>query len=102
MLSIAIIAYCKIFVQKEYMTMKSKRLIQVLVVFMLMVSLVGGSQSVLASSSAAPQTDAMVVNRTLSIWDATYFGFVTSSIFENWHFDFTETHSFIVSVSPIT
>jgi hypothetical protein len=92
----------QIFVQKEYMTMKSKRLIQVLVVFMLIFSSVGGSQSALASSSAVPQTDTMVVNRTLNIWDATYFGFVTSNIFENWHFDFTEPHEFIISVSPIT
>jgi hypothetical protein len=82
--------------------MKSKRLIQVFVVFMLVFSLVGGSQPALASSSAAPQADTMVVDRSLNLWNATYFGFVTSSIFENWHFDFTEPHVFIVTVSPIT
>ncbi len=82
--------------------MKSKRLIQILVVFMLMFSTVGSSQPALASTDSAPQADAMVVDRSLNIWDATYFGVVTSSIFEKWHFDFTEPHTFTVSVSPIT
>jgi len=82
--------------------MKSKRLIQILVVLMLTFSSIGGSQPALARTYSAPQADAMVVDRSLNIWDATYFGFVTSSIFEKWHFDFTEPHMFTVSVSPIT
>jgi len=88
--------------QKEYVTMKLKRRIQVLVVFMLMLTLVGGSQSVLASTNSALQSDVMIVNRNLNFWDATYIGFVSSSVFENWHFDFTETHDFVISVSPVT
>lgn len=82
--------------------MKSKRLIQILVVFVLMFSTMGGSQSALASSNAAPQADAMVINRNLNFWDATYIGFVNSSIHEKWHFDFTATHTFVVTVTPIT
>jgi len=82
--------------------MKSKRLIQILVVLMLTFSSIGGSQPALASTNSAVQMDAMIVNRSLNFWDATYVGFVSSSIFENWHFDFTETHNFVVTVSPIT
>ena len=82
--------------------MKSKRLIQVLVVFVLMLSTMGGSHSALASTNTAPPADAMVINRNLSFWDATYIGFVNDSIHENWHFDFTATHAFVVSVTPIT
>jgi hypothetical protein len=82
--------------------MKSKRLIQVLVVFVLLMSTLGGSGSASASTSAAPQADAMVINRNLNFWDATYIGFVNSSIHEKWHFDFTATHTFVVTVTPIT
>jgi hypothetical protein len=82
--------------------MKSKRLIQILVVFFLMFSTFGGSHSVLASTNSAPQFDAMVINRNLDFWNATYFGFVNDSIHERWFFDFSETHTFVVSVSAIT
>ncbi len=82
--------------------MKSKRLIQVLVILMLMVSSTGSSQPALASSNSSPLMDAMVVNRNLNIWEGTFIGFVSSSVFEKWHFDFTETHNFVATVSPIT
>jgi hypothetical protein len=82
--------------------MKSKRLIQVLVVFVLLMSTMGGSGSASASTSTAPQADAMVINRNLNFWDATYIGFVNGSIHEKWHFDFTATHTFVVTVTPIT
>ena len=62
--------------------MKSKRPTQVLLALMLIVSLVGGSQPALASSNSAPLLDAMIIDRSLSFWDATYFGFVSSSGFE--------------------
>ena len=81
--------------------MKSKRLIQVLVILMLIMSSMGSSQLASASSSSA-LLDPMVVDRNLNFWDATYIGFVSSSIFEKWHFDFTETHSFIITVTPVT
>lgn len=81
--------------------MKSKRLIQILVVFVLVLSTMGGSQPAFASTNSAPQMDAMVINRNLSFWDATYIGFVNDSIHEKWHFDFTATHTFVVTVTPI-
>ena len=82
--------------------MKSKRLIQILVVFVLMFSTMGGSQSALASTNSAPLADAMVINRNLNFWDATYIGFVNDSFHEKWHFDFTAAHTFVVTVTPIT
>lgn len=81
--------------------MKSKRLIQVFVVLMLMVSVIGGSQPALASTNSSLLSDAVVVNRNLNIWDATYLGFVTSSVFEKWHLDLTETHTFVVTAAPV-
>src|ERR1041385_5973004 len=82
--------------------MKFKRLIQALVLFTLTFSLVGGSQSALASSNSAMQADAMIVNRNLNSWDTPYVGYVSSSIYESWHFDLSETHNFVITVSPIT
>lgn len=82
--------------------MKSKRLIQILVVFVLMFSTMGGSQSALASTNSAPQAEAMVIDRNLNFWDATYIGFVNASVHEKWHFDFTATHTFVMTVTPIT
>jgi hypothetical protein len=88
--------------QKENLTMRSKRLIQIFVMFMLVFSTTMGSQPVLASANLAPPNDAMVINRSLNVWDATYIGFVNSSIHEKWSFDFTESHNFVVTVSPVS
>ncbi len=82
--------------------MKSKRLVQIFVMFMLVFSTTMGSQPVLAGSNSMPANDAMVINRSLSVWDATYVGFVNSSIHEKWSFDFTESHNFVITVSPIS
>lgn len=82
--------------------MNSKHMIQALAVIALVFSTLGGSQPVLASTNSALQTEAIVINRNLSIWDATYIGFVNSGLHEKWHFDFTASHTFIVSVTPLT
>src|SRR5262245_39937186 len=83
------------------MAMRSKRLLQIFVLLALLFSPMGNVQP--ASASAALQTaEAMVINRDLNFWDATYVGFVTDSIFEKWRFEFTETHSFVLTASPIT
>ena len=81
--------------------MRSKRLMQIFVLFALLLSPMGSVQPVRAS--AALQTeDALIVNRDLNFWDATYVGIVSDSIFEKWRFEFTETHSFVITASPIT
>jgi len=80
--------------------MKSKRLLQIFVLLALMFSPMGNVQR--AHASAAIASDAVVINRDLSFWDATYVGFVSSSIYEKWHFEFTESHDFVVTASPIT
>src|SRR5258706_3673986 len=79
--------------------MKFKRLFQILTLLTLVFSSFGVSAS---SNTTSSLTDAIVINRNLNIWDATYIGFVSSSIFEKWSLDLTEAHDFVVSVSPLT
>jgi len=83
--------------------MKSKRLFQIVVLLALVFSSFGSGQYASASTnSASLPGDAMIINRNLNIWDATYIGFVSASIYEKWHLELSETHNFVVSVSPIT
>jgi len=79
--------------------MKSKRLFQIFVLLTLLLSPLGSAR---ASTGSIDKLDAMVINRSLSYWDATYFGFVSASIFENWQFEFTESHDFTVTATPIS
>src|SRR5262249_30261130 len=79
--------------------MKSKHLFQIFVLFTLLLSPLG---SVSANTGSVDKLDAMVINRSLNYWDATYFGFVNDSIFENWQFEFTASHHFVVTVTPIS
>ncbi len=76
--------------------MRSKRLFQIFVLFMLLLSMVGSSQPVKAQTN-----DPIIITRNLSIWDATFIGFVSSSIYEQWHFDFTESHNFTVTANTV-
>jgi hypothetical protein len=94
--------YKTMFYQEDVM-MKSKRLFQLFVLFVLVLSPFGSIQHVYASTgSVDQQIDPMIINRSLSYWDATYFGFVSSSIYEKWQIEFTASHNFVVTVSPIT
>ena len=76
--------------------MQSKRLLQIFVVFMLLLSTVASSQPVKAQTN-----DPIIITRDLSIWDATFIGFVSSSIYEQWHFDFTESHNFTITANTV-
>jgi hypothetical protein len=82
--------------------MKSKRVFQIFVLFVLLLSPFGSSQRASASTGSVDQLDAMIINRNLSFWDATYFGFVNADIYENWRFEFTTSHNFVVTVTPIS
>jgi len=83
--------------------MKFKRLFQILVLFSLVFGSFGSSQHVSASTnSPGSLTDAMIIDRNLNVWDATYIGFVSASINEKWHLELTSAHDFVVTVSPIT
>ncbi len=75
--------------------MKSKRLFQIFILLVMLFSMVGSSQPVRAEAA-----DPIINNRDLSFWDATYFGMVNASLYERWHFSFTATHTFTVTVSP--
>ena len=74
--------------------MKSKRLFQIFIIFALLFSSVG--------SVRAESLDAIVVPRDLSVWNATYIGFVSDTIYEKWQFAFDESHNFVITVTPIT
>jgi len=84
--------------------MKSKRLFQILVLLALLFSPLGISQPARASTNSlqpADALDATIIDRDLNFWDATYIGFVSATIYEKWHFEFTESHNFVVTVSPV-
>ena len=76
--------------------MTSKRLFQSFILLVMLFSMVGSSQPVRAEAA-----DPIIINRDLSFWDATYFGYVSASLFENWQFSFTATHTFTVHVTPL-
>ncbi|HEU0294198.1 MAG TPA: carboxypeptidase regulatory-like domain-containing protein [Anaerolineales bacterium] len=84
--------------------MRSKRLLQIFVLLALLFSPMGSVQTARASTPAGAQavSEAVIVNRDLNFWDATYVGLVSDSIFEKWRFEFTATHSFVVTASSIT
>lgn len=78
--------------------MKSKRLFQI---FVLLVMLFSSVQPASASTGREP-AEAVVIDRNLNYWDANYFGFISSGIYENWSFEFTASHKFVVTVSRVT
>jgi hypothetical protein len=87
---------------QENVIMKSKRLLQILVSLVMLFSLVGSAQPAYASAGPAPDLDAVVIDRNLNYWDANYFGFISSGIYENWRFEFTASHNFVVTVTKVT
>ena len=76
--------------------MKSKRLFQTFILLIMLFSAVGSSQPVRAEAA-----DPIINDRDLSFWDASYFGYVSDSFYEKWHFSFTATHTFTVTVTPV-
>ena len=76
--------------------MKSKSLFQIFVLLVMLLSMVGSSQS--AKAEAA---DPIIINRELSFWDATYVGMVNGSLYEKWQFEFTTSHTFTITVTPV-
>ena len=76
--------------------MKSKRLFQIFSLFVLLLSTFGSSQPAKAQTN-----DPIIIPRNLSIWDATFIGFVSSSVYEQWQLQLTESHNFTVSVNAV-
>jgi hypothetical protein len=87
----------KLLFHKENMTMQSKRLFQIFVLLVMLFTTVGSSRSVKAQTA-----DPVIINRDLSFWDATYVGYVNESLYEKWQFSFTATHTFTVTVTPVS
>jgi hypothetical protein len=84
---------------EEYVTMKSKHLLQIFVLFALLFSPLGAER---ANASAAAPLDPVIINRNLSYWEGLFIGFVSSGIHEKWQLDFTEAHQFVVTANSIT
>src|SRR5690242_13499378 len=79
--------------------MKSKRLFQI---FILLTLLLSPFSSVSASTNSVDQSDAIVIPRDLSIWNATYLGFVSSDIYEKWQLTFDASHNFVITATTVT
>ena len=79
--------------------MKSKHLLQVIVLLAVLFSTIGSVQSVQAKPDLQDPTPEVVI-RELTYWDATYSGYVDPTRYEKWPFTFTESHDFSVTVTP--
>lgn len=73
---------------------KYKNLFQVLVVAVMLFGVMGSYQQAQAQSSA------VVVERDLTYWDATYAGYVDVNRFEEWPVVFTDAEDFTVTAAP--
>jgi hypothetical protein len=81
--------------------MRSKRLFQILVLFALLFSSLGGSRPAFASTNTAPRQEPIVINRSLDVWNATYIGFVSAGIYEKWQLDLTAPETFVVTANTV-
>ncbi len=77
--------------------MQSSRSFQLFILLVMLVRMVGSSQTARAEAA-----DPIIIHRDLSFWDATYFGLVNAGLYEKWQFSFTTTHTFTVTVTPLT
>ena len=75
--------------------MKTKKLFQAFVFLVMLLSMVGSFQPAYAQ---AP--DPVVVVRQMTVWDATYTGYVDSARYEKWPFVFDAPYEFTITVTP--
>jgi hypothetical protein len=78
--------------EKEYVTMKPKHLLQIFVLLAVLFSAVGTVQ--------AQTPDPVVIVRETTFWNATYTGYVDASRYEKWPFVFDATYEFTITVTP--
>lgn len=78
------------------------KLFRVFIMLVLLTGIVGGIQHAQASASTTTESGVSIITRDLSVWNATYFGYVNASTYERWQFAFTEPHSFVVTVTSIS
>src|SRR5690349_14728510 len=83
--------------------MKSKAgyLFQIFFVLVMLFAPMGGVRYAQAGANLASQPDAIIITHDLSFWNAIYIGFVNDTTYEKWQFEFTESHNFVVSATPI-
>ena len=82
--------------------MKVKTLFRVFMILVLLAGVVGVVQHARASASSTDESGVSIITRDLSVWNATYFGYVNASTYERWQFTFAESHSFVVTVTSIS
>lgn len=75
---------------------------QIFFLIVIMLSPLGGVQYARAGANLAVRSDAVIITHNLSVWEATFVGFVNASTFEKWQFAFDETHEFTMTVTPYT
>ncbi len=82
--------------------MKAKTMFRVFMILVLLAGIVGTIQNARASASSTDESGVSIITRDLSVWNATYFGYVNASTYERWQFTFAESHSFVVTVTSIS
>ncbi|MBI3150637.1 MAG: carboxypeptidase regulatory-like domain-containing protein [Chloroflexi bacterium] len=80
--------------------MKSKHLLRIVVLLAMLFSVLGTGSQVQAKGNAIDHSDAVIVIRSITYWDATYAGNVSSTRYERWPFEFTETNNFTITAAP--
>ena len=80
--------------------MKTQRPLQIFFLIVMLFSPVGGAPYAYAATNPSGHADAIVTTRELSIWDATYVGYVNASAYEKWQFALTEDTNFSITVTP--
>jgi len=79
--------------------MKPKYMFRTFVLLAVLLSVVGGTQSVQAQPNFQDPPPNIVI-RELTFWDATYTGYVDFSRYEKWPFVLDATYDFSVTVTP--
>lgn len=80
---------------------RSKRLVQMIILLALLCSSLTSYRQVYANAPASARLDATITERELNAWDATYIGYVSASLYEEWWVEFTEYHHFVVTVTSL-
>lgn len=82
------------------MNMKSKYLLQIVVLLAMLFSVLGTGVQVQAKENVASPLNAVIVVRSITYWDATYSGSVDANRYERWPFELTESNNFTITATP--
>lgn len=80
--------------------MKSKSLLRIVVLLAMLFSVLGTGTQVQAKENTVLNTEAVIVIRSITYWDATYSGSVNATRYERWPFEFAESNNFTITATP--